>query len=129
MAVINQLAPTYGCELPLVCGAPVPVGPLGRRGGVPQPARAPVRTDPANLNEQMMLREARSGLGRETMQGRIRDPKFPQAEWAKMEHIRTMNDGTRIEIHYWRHRATGEVLDPKFKNVPWELAKPTPPSS
>lgn len=44
-----------------------------------------IRTEPANLTEQLVLKQAQSGQGEVIMEGRINDPKWQG--WQKYEHI------------------------------------------
>lgn len=62
------------------------------------------------------MQEARAGAGEEIMQGRVNDRRYPSDEWAKMSHTHTNPDGSVIEVHYWRNRATGATEGFKFKD-------------
>ena len=76
----------------------------------------PIRTDPANLPEQLTLQQAQTGAGDEIMKGKINDPNY-QSPWIKMQytHILPDNMGT-ISIHYWLNTVTGAMEGFKFKN-------------
>ena len=78
--------------------------------------KPPVRTKPKNLAEQLTLEEARANPGKETKKLTINDPRYPTENWAKMQHTHTNNDATKINIHYWENRQTGEKHGFKFKN-------------
>lgn len=76
------------------------------------------RIDPKNLEEQLALEEARAGAGKSTGM-RIDDPKYANGDWDKMEHVRKNEKGeTKIDIHYWKNKVTGESHGFKFKNNP-----------
>jgi RHS repeat-associated protein len=72
------------------------------------------RTDPANLNEQLAMGQAKSNPGAGTeipLKGGLKDPNYPGSDgWVKM---RQNVNGT--EVHYVRNVNTGEVADFKFK--------------
>lgn len=87
-------------------------------GGEVGGAKAAVRTEPANLSEQLTMEEAKSGAGEEIMKGKIKDPKYPADKWAKMSHTHENPDGSIVEVHYWKNRSTGATEGYKFKNDP-----------
>jgi len=68
------------------------------------------RTEPKNLEEQLALKEAKAGAGKEIMKNKINDSRYPSNIWAKKSH-RHKN----IEIHYWQNRNTGASHGYKFK--------------
>jgi len=74
-----------------------------------------VRSQPANLAEKFTLDEAMGGAGRRIMQGRIKDPRYPENVWAKMEHVHNHPGGGRTVIHYWENLRTGAREGFKFK--------------
>ena len=74
------------------------------------------RFEANNLNEQIALQQAKAGMGKRIMQGKINDAKFPEGEWAKIQHDIELGDGTTITIHYWRNLPTGEQFGFKFKD-------------
>ena len=80
-------------------------------GGPSCPTSNGVRTAAANLAEQLSLKEAQSGAGERIMEGLIKDPKFPEDIWAKMQHVHG-----DMNIHYWKNLQTGESSGFKFKN-------------
>jgi len=100
--------------------------------GAIQSARAALaagaRTGATNLAEQLVLGEARAGAGVRILQGAIKDPRFPEAVWAKMQHVHrtpigvTITDkgasawayGKTITIHYWQNLETGIRTGFKF---------------
>lgn len=78
-----------------------------------------VRTEPKNLEEQLALEEANAkpqDPEDEIMQGKIKDPRYSEKDWKKVEHIHERPDGRNIDIHYWENRLTGEKREFKFKN-------------
>ncbi len=78
-----------------------------------------VRVDPKNLSEQLTLEEAKAkpqNSKEEIMQGKIKDSRYPEKEWKKVEHTHEKPDGTKIDIHYWENRITGARHGFKFKN-------------
>ncbi|MCX6989869.1 MAG: hypothetical protein NTX49_02210 [Chlamydiae bacterium] len=78
-----------------------------------------VREEPNDLEEHLALEEAKAkpqDAEDEIMQGKIKDPRYPEKEWKKVDHTHTRSDGTEIDIHYWEHRLTGEKSEFKFKN-------------
>jgi len=77
---------------------------------------AGARTEAQNLAEQLTLKEAQSGAGRQIMQGSIKDPKFPADTWAKMQHTHTTPEGQNIVIHYWQRLVDGLRTGFKFKD-------------
>jgi hypothetical protein len=91
---------------------------------------AGVRTQAGNLAEQLVLREAQAGAGTRILQGAIKDPRFPEAVWAKMQHVHktpigvSITDkgvaawsyGQTIAIHYWQNLQTGARIGFKFVN-------------
>ena len=74
------------------------------------------RTDPRNLSEQLALEEARSGPGKRILEDKIRDPKYPEDTWKKMQHAHPNPDGTNTTIHYWENVQTGVREGFKFKD-------------
>jgi RHS repeat-associated protein len=72
-----------------------------------------IRTEPKNLAEQLTLKEAQSGQGKEIMKGQINDSYFQG--WQKMQHTHTTPSGETITIHYWKNPLTGEIKFFKFK--------------
>jgi RHS repeat-associated protein len=80
-------------------------------------SKPPVRTEPIDLIEQIVLKEAQAGAGEEILKGKIKDPNFPQAIWKKVMHTHTrLDNGTEIQIHYWEHRELMQRILFKFKN-------------
>ncbi len=69
----------------------------------------------SNLSEQLALEEAQAGAGTRIMEGQIKDPKYPEDVWAKMQHVHRNPDGTKITIHYWENLQTGAREGFKFK--------------
>jgi len=49
------------------------------------------------------------------MPGKIKDPRYPEPEWQKKEHIHTYPDGTKTNVHYWENIVTGVREGFKFK--------------
>ena len=78
-------------------------------------ARGVVRATSRGLTEQLALAEAKGGAGTRIMKGMIKDPKFPEAVWAKMQHVHRCPGGERIVIHYWEDLQTGVRQGFKFK--------------
>jgi RHS repeat-associated protein len=81
-----------------------------------------------SLAQQLALKEAQAGAGQRILQGSIRDPQFPEAVWAKMEHVHrtpigvsitdkgvaAWSSGKTITIHYWQNLETGARTGFKF---------------
>ncbi len=59
-----------------------------------------IRTEPANLEEQLTLKEAIANPGKEIMKGLIKDPQWKG--WNKMQYNHKLHNGKNIEIHYWQ---------------------------
>jgi hypothetical protein len=78
-------------------------------------AAAAVRTEPRNLAEKLTLDEAAGGAGTRIMKGKIKDPKYPENLWAKMQHVHQHPDGTQTVVHYWENLETGLRHGFKFK--------------
>ncbi|WP_291534442.1 RHS repeat domain-containing protein [Bacteroides sp.] len=78
--------------------------------------RSEVRTEPANLEEQLTLKEAIANPGKEIMKGQINDPRWKG--WNKMEYKHKLPSGNNIEIHYWQQNNIKKGF--KFKNPIWK---------
>lgn len=77
------------------------------------------RTEPKDLSEQLALEEAKAKPQNEQdeiMKGLIKDPRYPCNEWKKVDHVHEKPDGSKIDIHYWEHRLSGQKQEFKFKN-------------
>ena len=79
--------------------------------------KEPVRTRPKNLEEQLALEEAKAGAGK-SLNGKIdiNDPRYPSDKWEKMQHVHESLDGNKINIHYWKEKATNESHGFKYKD-------------
>jgi len=86
-----------------------------RVGSTPQKVKPPVITEPRNLTEHLVLQEAKTGAGKPCMKLEIKDPNYPPEIWQKMHHQHTNPDGTKINIHFWENKQTGERAGFKFK--------------
>jgi RHS repeat-associated protein len=75
-----------------------------------------IRTKPKNLDEQLALEEAKENEGKQIMQDKVNDPKYPKEDWKKVQHNHESLDETNIEIHYWENIKTGEKTGFKFKD-------------
>ena len=75
------------------------------------------RTEPADLQEQLALEEAKAGAG-ELYPGKLGDPKYDSitGTYTKMRHRVKHSDGTVTEIHYDIERATGKRTGFKIKD-------------
>jgi RHS repeat-associated protein len=77
------------------------------------------RTEPNDLLEELALAEAQGGAGCRVMKGKIKDPKYPEDTWAKMEHVvKTVDEAgqvRKIVIHYWENLLTALRHGFKFK--------------
>jgi len=84
--------------------------------------KTPPRTEPADLIEKLMkdevLGEGPSRPQDEIMKGKIKDPKYPPAEWKKVEITRIRPDGSKVTTHHMEHRVTHKKEQFKFKNKP-----------
>ena len=74
-----------------------------------------MRTEPHNLAEKLTLDEAKAGAGKRIMQGKIKDPSYPEDAWAKMQHVHEHPGGTTTVVHYWQDLKTGARKGFKFK--------------
>jgi hypothetical protein len=50
--------------------------------------------------------EAKGGAGERIMQGKIKDPRYPEHLWAKMQHVHEGLDGSKVTVHYWQNLDT-----------------------
>lgn len=50
------------------------------------------------------------------MEGKIKDPNYPESDWEKMEHKKNHPDDTKTIIHYWEELKTGLRENFKFKD-------------
>ncbi len=41
------------------------------------------------------------------MKGKIKDPRYPQEEWKKCDHVKHHSDGTKTDIPFWENRFMG----------------------
>ncbi len=78
--------------------------------------KTPPRTEPQSLEEALTLQKAQAGAGKEIMEDKINDPRYPKEEWEKKQHIHDNPDKTKINVHYWENRITGHREGFKFKN-------------
>ena len=74
------------------------------------------RTEPKDLDEQLILEEAKTNEGKQIMQDKIKDPKYSKEEWKKMQYNHKSLDGVNTEVHYWENIETGEKIGFKFKD-------------
>ena len=84
---------------------------------------------PRDLNEQVFLNslKVKPGSG-EKLEGLNNDSRFRAEDgFQKMKASKTLEDGTKIEVHYQFNTVTGEAFDYKFVNPPRSLLKPKPP--
>jgi hypothetical protein len=83
----------------------------------------PLRTDPANLPEQLVKDDAEGGAGKEIMDpADMNDPLYAGTHrkmglTRKMYNAQGNHVGT-IDVHFWENMATGERSGFKFKNAP-----------
>lgn len=90
---------------------------LSRKGGKdPCNTRGAVgaRTIPKNLAEKLALNEVKAGAGRRIMEGMIKNSRYPENTWAKIQHVHGHPDGTKTVIHYWENLNTGAREGFKF---------------
>ncbi len=81
------------------------------------------RTVPANLNEQLVMKEAMSNPagGERLKKVPMNDPRWNKQDgWEKMQHVKVLTDQgeTKINIHYvgkWENDVLQAVDDFKFK--------------
>ena len=76
--------------------------------------KAPIKTNPSNLKEQLTLEEAKAGAGKPTKKMTVKDPKYTDTH-VKVEHIHKNPGGSRVNVHYWKEKATGILSRFKFK--------------
>jgi RHS repeat-associated protein len=104
-----------------------PMSPIGMAATVAEAAAAacpPLRATkaasvidkfrrvPNNLIEQMALDAAKQGKGMKIIDN-LGDPKFKGME--KWSYTEKSDTGVRVEVHYVRDPATGDMMDFKFK--------------
>lgn len=82
--------------------------------------RSADHTEPKNLNEQLTLEEAKNrprdlSHNDEIMKGNIKDSRYPNSDWKKCKHIHENSDKSKIDIHFWENKHTGERHGFKFK--------------
>ena len=82
----------------------------------PWSGKSLARTEPMSLAEQLTLKGAQSGSGREIMKNQIND-RFWKG-WQKMQHSHKLSDGSSITIHYWYNPVTGKATGYKFTTAP-----------
>lgn len=74
---------------------------------------------PANLNEQIVLDEAKSGQGKIAMRNLADTPRlvdnYGPGEWVKMRHSHEFPDGSQTRVHWFRNLTTGDNVEFKFK--------------
>jgi hypothetical protein len=83
--------------------------------------KTPPRTEPADLIEKLVKDEVLENPSRpqdEIMKGKIKDPKYPEAQWKKVETTRVRPDGSKVTTHHMEHRFSGKKEQFKFKNKP-----------
>jgi RHS repeat-associated protein len=79
-----------------------------------------------SLAEKLTLEEAMGGAGTRIMEGKIRDPRYPENLWAKMQHVHVHPEVTdpygnvlqemqTTVIHYWENLLTEFREGFKFK--------------
>lgn len=88
----------------------------GAEGKAGAAAAKVVRTEAANLVEQLALDAAKAGEGRRIMQGLINDPRFPENAWAKMQLVVKSDNGVQAVVHYWKRLEDGFATGFKFKD-------------
>ena len=85
--------------------------------GINRGEKLPSRTEPKNLQEQLALQEAKSGVGEAMTKMKIKDPNYPYERWQKMQHQHINSDGSKVNIHYWKNKETGQTHGFKFKDI------------
>ena len=99
---------------------------MERTGGVGIMPVAGMCAAPTNLAEQLTLEEAMGGAGERIMQGKIKDLRYPEDVFAKMQHVhehpelldaqgKLLQEGTNTVVHYWQDLITGIREGFKFK--------------
>jgi RHS repeat-associated protein len=79
-----------------------------------------------NLAEKLTMEEAMTGAGERIMQGKIKDPRYPEDVWAKMQHTHEhpelldaagnlLQEAKTTVVHYWQNLVTGLREGFKFK--------------
>jgi RHS repeat-associated protein len=71
---------------------------------------------PANLAEQIMMKDAQSGGGDVIMRGPFGDPLYSEPGWVKMQNLHSLPGGGNINVHYMQNTITGEMSQFKFIN-------------
>lgn len=94
-----------------------PLGLACNQGGNGSSSPKGARREPADLQEQLALEEARSGAG-EPYKGKLGDPKYDAqtGTQTKMQYNHRHGDGTSTEVHYDIDRTTGERSGFKIKD-------------
>ncbi len=90
-------------------------------GGVEAPlavdAICPNQYTYINYTAETALKDAKAGAGERIMKGKIKDPRYPEDEFAKKQYVyRNTKDGKPVVIHYWENLKTGAREGFKFKN-------------
>ncbi len=49
------------------------------------------------------------------MQGKIKDPRYPENVWSKKQHVHRHTNGKKTVVHYWANRQAGAREVFKFK--------------
>ena len=70
---------------------------------------------PANLTEQLAMKEAQSGGGTRIMEGGFGDSLYKAAGWEKWEVVTRMRNGNNVVVHYMKNVRTGLMEQFKFK--------------
>jgi RHS repeat-associated protein len=75
------------------------------------------RTYPENLSEQITIKEVKAGAGGQIMKGEIKDPRFSENIWKKMQHVHEpLGGGKKSVVHFWQRIADGFRTGFKFKD-------------
>jgi hypothetical protein len=99
------------------CPTPKELFEGGGAGAAEKPLPKGARTEPADLQEKLVLDEARGGAG-EPYRGKLEDPKYDPETGThdKRQFNHDHGDGTSTEVHYDVDRATRQGSGYKIKD-------------
>ncbi|WP_228471244.1 hypothetical protein [Listeria welshimeri] len=107
-AALEKIKKASGVDGPKGVGNPVKIEGRGSTG----------RTKPNNLNEQMAMHQLQSNQmkGAKELPIKMTDKRWPSEDgWAKMQNVVTLEDGTKVNVHFVYNKITGQFDDFKFK--------------
>jgi len=70
---------------------------------------------PGNLGEKLTIDEAAKGPGKHIMEWKLKDPRYPEPQWKKMEYVHESLQGKKTTIHYGERAQKLQRHSYKFK--------------